>query len=430
MTEIVIIFCLILLNGLFAMAEMALVSIRKARLEIQAEKGDQKAKKALELSNKPDTFISTVQLGITLIGIMNGIFSGDHIKQNLVTKLQQYELTKAYANSLATFILVIIIAYFSLVFGELLPKRIGLSNPEKIAKLSAKPMQFVIIITYPFIWLLTKSSQLLAKIFNIKNKDTQVTEEEIKAIVAEGTEHGAIEEAEQEIIERVFHLGDRNITSLMTHRSDIIWLDINIQIKDTKTIISEDVHTVYPVCDGSIDNIKGIASIKDIYLAKPNQTVKDIMKPAMFVPETNSAYQVLEHFKKTKAHHCFIVDEYGSIEGMITFFDILEAIVGDTPQTGDEDYEIVEREDGSFLVDGQLSFYDLLSKFNKTEWLSDEDRNFDTVAGFILHEMQRIPATGDKLEWRELKFEIVDMDGHRIDKVLINIPPEVKENMH
>lgn len=429
MTEIVIIFCLILLNGLFAMAEMALVSIRKARLEIQAEKGDEKARKALDLSNKPDTFISTVQLGITLIGILNGIFSGEHIKQQLVAWLQQYDLTRHYAGTLATFIIVIIVAYFSLVFGELLPKRIGLSNPEKIAKLSAQPMRIVIAITFPFIWLLTKSSQLLVRLFGIKNKDNQVTEEEIKAIVAEGTEHGAIEEAEQEIIERVFHLGDRNITSLMTHRSDIIWLDLNTTVEEAKPAVIDDVHTVYPVCEGNIDNIKGMVSIKDIYISDPGTVISNIMKPATFVPETNSAYQVLEFFKKTKAHYCFIVNEYGSVEGMITFFDILEAIVGDTPETGDEDYKIIEREDGTLLVDGQLPFYDLLSRLNKTDWLNEGEGDFNTVAGFILHEMQRIPSTGDKIEWREIKFEVVDMDGHRIDKVLITVPEDIKEDM-
>jgi putative hemolysin len=215
----------------------------------------------------------------------------------------------------------------------------------------------------------------------------------------------------------------------MTHRSDIIWLNVNHTIEQVKPIISDAVHTVYPVCDGTIDNIKGMVSIKDIYLGKPKALIKDIMKPAMFVPEGNSAYQVLELFKKTKAHYCFIVDEYGSIEGMITFFDILEAIVGDTPETGDSDYEIVSREDGTLLVDGQLPFYDLLSRLNKTDWLTEEEKDFDTVAGFILHELQRIPATGDKLKWRELKLEIVDMDGHRIDKVLITVPEEIRENM-
>lgn len=429
MTEILIIIGLILLNGLFSMAEIALVSARKARLESQAAKGDTKARAALELANHPDTFLSTVQIGITLIGILTGIFSGQKITGDIAAWLQTYPAIAEYSNGIATVLVVIVVTYLTLVLGELLPKRIGLSKPEKIAKVVTKPMKVVSWITYPFIWLLTKSTNLLVKVFNLKGSDNQVTEEEIKAIISEGTEHGAIEEAEQEIIERVFHLGDRNITSLMTHRSDIVWLDIHTTVGEARSTIAEDLHTVYPVCDGKIDDIKGIVSIKDMYLEKPETPISKLMKPAQYVPENNSAYQVLEFFKSTKAHYCFIVDEYGSVEGMITFFDILEAIVGDTPETGDEEYELVEREDGTYLVDGQLSFYDLLSRLNKIEWLGEGERDFDTVAGFILNEMQRIPATGDRMEWKGIRFEIVDMDGHRIDKVLITLPDEVKEDM-
>jgi putative hemolysin len=429
MVEILIIIGLILINGLFSMAEIALVSARKARLEMQASKGDEKAKLALDLANHPDTFLSTVQIGITLIGILTGIFSGQKITSDIATWVHQFPALAAYSNGIATTIVVICVTYLSLVLGELLPKRIGLNNPEKIAKSAAKPMRVVSRITHPFIWLLTKSTNVIVKIFGLKGSDNSVTEEEIKAIISEGTEHGAIEEAEQEIIERVFHLGDRNITSLMTHRSDIIWLDLNAKVEDARPVIAEDVHTVYPVCDGNIDNIKGIVSIKDIYVSKPGTVISKIMKPAMYVPENNSAYQVLEFFKETKAHYCFIVDEYGSVEGMITFFDILEAIVGETPETGDKDYAIVEREDGTFLVDGQLPFYDLLSRLNKTEWMNEGEGDFDTVAGFILHELQRIPATGDHMQWKGVKFEIMDMDGHRIDKVLITVPRDIRENM-
>ncbi len=429
MTEILIIIGLILINGLFSMAEIALVSARKARLESQAAKGDEKAKQALKLANHPDTFLSTVQIGITLIGILTGIFSGKRLTEDLALWLQQFDSIAKYSDGIATTIVVILLTYLTLVLGELLPKRIGLARPEKIAKLSAKPMRVVSWITYPFIWLLTKSTNLLVKIFNLKRTDNQVTEEEIKAIISEGTEHGAIEEAEQEIIERVFHLGDRNITSLMTHRSDIVWLDINSTVAEAKAAITEQLHTVYPVCDGRIDDIKGIVSIKDMYVADPKAKISTLMKPAQYVPENNSAYQVLEFFKTTKAHYCFIVDEYGSVEGMITFFDILEAIVGDTPETGDDEYEVVEREDGTLLVDGQLPFYDLLSRLNKTEWMNEGERDFDTVAGFILNELQRIPATGDTMEWKRIKFEIIDMDSHRIDKVLITIPEDVKEEM-
>src|SRR6478736_3475079 len=425
MAEIFIILGLILLNGVFAMAEIALISSRKARLEAQAKKGDERAREALELANHPDKFISTTQIGITLIGILNGIFSGENIKGGLVDFFAQFESLKPYSNGLATTVVVIIITYFSLVLGELVPKRIGLSNPEGIAKALAAPMRVLTYITYPFIWFLTKSSTLLIRLFNIKKNDNNVTEEEIKAIISEGTEQGTIDEAEQEIIERVFHLGDRNITSIMTHRSDIVWFDVNDNEQLIKDKILLEPHSVYPICDGEIDNLKGIVSIKDLYITNDLTLFKHVMKPALFVPANNSAYVILEKFKETKMHSCFVVDEYGSVQGMITLNDILEAIVGDIPQPDMEDYEIVEREDGSFLVDGQITFYDFLTRFEKTEWMNEGEQEFDTLAGFILHKLERIPHTGDALEWEGFRFEIVDMDALRIDKILVIISPEV-----
>jgi putative hemolysin len=429
MVEIFIILGLILLNGVFSMAEIALVSARKARLEAQAHRGDKRAKEALELSNHPDTFLSTVQIGITLIGILLGIYSGEKLKSDLVGFLNGFESIKAYSDAAATAIIVVIITYFSLVFGELVPKRLGLSRPETIAKLLAGPMRFVSLITHPFIWLLTKSTNIIVKLFNIQAKDTQVTEEEIKAIISEGTEQGTIEEAEQEIIERVFHLGDRNITSLMTHRSDIHWFDINDNEISIKEKIVREPHSIYPVCEGDIDNIKGIISLKDLYVTNDLTLFKQIMKPALFVPENVTAYKVMEKFKEKRVHASFIVDEYGSILGMITLNDILEAIVGDLPEPDMEDYEITEREDGTFLVDAQIPFYDFLRSFEKTEWMNEGEQVFDTLAGFILHKLERIPQTGDKMDWQGFTFEIVDMDAQRIDKVLVIISEKLRDEM-
>jgi putative hemolysin len=419
MTEILIILFLVILNGLFSMAEIALVSARKARLEAQAVKGDEDAAKALKLANHPDTFLSTVQIGITLIGILTGIYSGDSFKQPLTDWLHQFDVIAKYSSAIATIIIVIIITYLSLVLGELVPKRIGLSNPEGIAKSVAGSMRFLSWLTFPIIWLLSKSSHLIVRLLNIKTNESQVTEEEIKAIISEGTEQGTIEEAEQEIIERVFHLSDRNITSLMTHRTDIEWIDGNKKIVDIRAALKDLIHSVYPVCEEDIDHIKGVVSIKDLFSADANATVFSIMKEAMYVPENNSAYQVLEKFKQTKIHQCFIVDEYGSVQGLMTLNDILEAIVGDIPQEEDEDYEIVKRADGSFLVDAQIPFYDFLSHFDKTEWMEKWEQDFNTLAGFIIHHLERIPKTGDLLKWESFHFEIVDMDNHRIDKVLV-----------
>lgn len=429
MVEILIILGLILLNGIFSMAEIALVSSRKARLESQAIKGDKSAKDALELAEKPDTFLSTVQIGITLIGILTGIFSGEALKTDLIEFLKRFEWLHPYLNITATAIIVVVVTYFTLVLGELVPKRIGLSRPETIAKLVARPMSILSKLTYPFVWLLSKSTYLAVKLLNIKPKDNQVTEEEIKAIISEGTEQGTIEEAEQEIIERVFHLGDRNITSLMTHRNDIVWFDLEKNEEKIKEKIIAEPHSVYPVCDGNIDEIRGVVAIKDLYIHENTTLLKEIMQPALFVPENNTAYQVLERFKETKIHCCFVVDEYGSLQGMITLNDILEAIVGEIPQVDTQDYEIREREDGTYFVDGQLPFYDFLSAFNKTEWMNEGEQEFDTLAGFILHQLERIPRTGDTMEWKGFKFEIADMDGHRIDKILVTISDDIKREM-
>lgn len=429
MTEILIIISLILLNGLFSMAEIALVSARKARLEAEANKGDNDSKAALDLANHPEKFLSTVQIGITLIGILTGIFSGEKIKATVVLWLQQFDAIKPYSNKLGTVLVVIIITYLTLVLGELLPKRIGLSNPETIAKIIAKPMRFISAITFPFIGLLNISTKALTSLLNIKPNNSQVTEDEIKAIINEGTEQGTIEEAEQEIIERVFRLGDRNITSLMTHRSDIVWLDADKTIGELKSKFEAGIFSVYPVCDGSIDNIKGSVSVKDLFVSNNSTPISSILKQPLYVPENNTAYQVLEKFKETKIHHCYIVNEYGSLEGMITLNDILEAIVGDIPEVNEEDYEIITRSDGSLLADAQIPFIDFLHKAGKGDWINDEGNyDFDTLAGFILHHTQKIPSTGEKIFWRGFEFEIIDMDKHRIDKILITQKEETEEN--
>ena len=418
--EIFILLGLILINGLFVMSEIALVSARKARLENMAAKGDELARRALELSNKPEVFLSAAQIGITLIAILTGVYSGERFSVYLVPFFKKISFLSDYAEGISLTIVVIIVTFLSILFGELIPKRFGLLRAEKISKLVAGPVLVFAKITHPFVWVLNKISNGFFFIFNIKKStDDAVTEEEIKTMISEGTEAGTIEEEEREIIERVFHLGDRNITSLMTHRSDIIWFDLEDNEDKIKEKIVSEPHSVYPICDGEIDNIKGIVSIKDLYVTDDRIKFREVMKPAMFVPENNSAYQLLEKFKQTKQHSCFIVDEYGTMQGLITLNDILEAIVGDIPQPDMTDYEVMEREDGSFLVDAQIPFYDFLSRFDKEQWMNEGEHEFDTLAGFILHELERIPHAGDKFDWKGFQFEIMDMDGHRIDKVLV-----------
>jgi putative hemolysin len=428
--EIIILLGLILVNGLFVMSEIALVSVRKGRLESMATKGDEAARRALDLSNTPEVFLSAAQIGITLIAILTGVYSGERFSIYLIPFFKSISFLSDYAETISITLVVIIVTFLSILFGELIPKRFGLLRAEKISKLVARPVLIFAKITHPFVWVLNKISNAFFYIFNVKkSKDDAVTEEEIKTMISEGTEAGTIEEEEREIIERVFHLGDRNITSLMTHRSDIIWFDLEDSEEKIKEKIITEPHSVYPICNGEIDNIKGIVSIKDLYITDDRVKFKDVMKPAMFVPENNTAYQVLEKFKQTKEHSCFIVDEYGTLQGLITLNDILEAIVGDIPQPDIIDYAVLEREDGSFLVDAQIPFYDFLSRFDKAAWMNEGEHEFDTLAGFILHELERIPHTGDKFDWKGFHFEIIDMDGHRIDKVLVNISEEIREEM-
>ncbi|MBL0057358.1 MAG: HlyC/CorC family transporter [Chitinophagaceae bacterium] len=430
MVEVVILLLLIIINGLLVMSEIALVSARKGRLEVLANKGDVKAKAALTLAENPEKFLSTAQIFITLIAILTGVYSGEKFGQYVQPYIEKIELLRPYAASVSTFIIVVIVTFLSIIFGELVPKRLGMLRAEKIARLVAGPMNFLSVITYPIVWLLSKISYLFFKLFNIKTaSDNSVTEEEIKAMITEGSEHGAIEEEEKEIIERVFHLGDRNITSLMTHRTDIAWFDVNDTVQDVKSRSEEIIYSSYPVCEGIIDNIRGTITVKDLLKARPDTLLKDLCKPALFVPENNTAYQLLEKFKETKIHSCFIVNEYGTLEGMITLNDILEAIVGDVPQTGQDEYEIIERADGTYLVDAQIPFYDFLSRFEKTEWMNEDDHDFDTLAGFVLHELEHIPKTGEMFEWRGFRFEIIDMDGQRIDKLLLTIPEGLKEDL-
>src|ERR1700749_2222782 len=286
MLDVIILLCLIFLNGLFVMAEIALVSARKSRLENLADNGDEKARSALKLAEKPELFLSTAQIGITLIAILTGFYSGEKFSAGLQPYLEKIPHIRNYAANISTALILIFVTLLSIIFGELIPKRIGLLRAEQIARLVAGPVRTLSLITHPIVWLLNNTSNLFFKFFNITpSSDGNVTEDEIKAIINEGTEQGTIEEAEQEIIERVFHLGDRNITSLMTHRSDTIWFDLHENEETMKEKIVREPHSVYPICDGDIDNIKGMVTIKDLYVTDDKTLFRDIMEPAIFIPE-------------------------------------------------------------------------------------------------------------------------------------------------
>lgn len=402
------------------MSEIALISARKNRLETAAKKGNTSAKTALDLANSPNKFLSTVQIGITLIGILTGIYSGDKITTDVETFFATYSITFHYAHSLAVGVVVVILTFFSLVFGELLPKRIGLNYPETIAKSVAVPMKIMSIVTAPFIWLLTTSTDFILKIFKIKpTADGKVTEEEIKAIIKEGTEVGEVQEIEQDIVERVFHIGDRKVNSLMTHRKSIVYLALDESYEELKAKILDELHSVYPVCNENLDEVIGVVLLKDLFanIEKGDFDLQKIMIEPVYFIEHTSAYKALENFKKSKIHYALVTDEYGVFQGIITLNDILEALVGDAADFSDEEYQLLAREDGTWLVDGQYSLHDFMTYFDLDDMLNDYE--VTTVSGLMITELGSIPKQGEKLIWNKLEFEVMDMDGVKIDKILI-----------
>ena len=418
--EIFIIFFLILLNGLFSMSEIALISARKNRLESSAKKGNQSAKIALALANSPNKFLSTVQIGITLIGILTGIYSGDKITTDVKIFVSSIEVLQPYASSIAVGIVVVVLTFFSLVLGELLPKRIGLNYPEKIAKMVAVPMKTVSIVTAPFIWLLTNSTEFLLKIMQIKpSADGRVTEEEIKAIIKEGTEGGEVQEIEQDIVERVFHIGDRKINSLMTHRKAVAMLPITADKEQVRAIILEEIHSTYPVYGEDSDDIVGVVSLKNIFANMESESfnLQKIITEASYMMEFTSAYKALEEFKKSNIKYAVVTDEYGVFQGMITINDILEALVGDASDFHKEEFRLIENPDGSWFIDGHYSLHDFLTYFELDELINDYE--VTTVSGLIMTELTHIPKEGEILVWQKMELTVVDMDGAKIDKVMV-----------
>ncbi len=409
------------------MSEIALISARKNRLETAAKKGNTSAKTALELANSPNKFLSTVQIGITLIGILTGIYSGEKVTENVRIFFEGFALTKPYSNSLSVGTVVVILTFFSLVLGELLPKRIGLNYPETIAKAVAVPMKVVSIVTAPFIWLLTVSTEFILDVFKIKpTADGKVTEEEIKAIIKEGTEGGEVQEIEQDIVERVFHIGDRKINSLMSHRKSVMYLSLEDNLETIKAQVLEELHSIYPVCEDNLDNVVGVVFLKDLFtnFEKKNQfDLRSICKEPVYFIEHTSAYKALEIFKKTKVHYALVTDEYGVVQGIITLNDILEALVGDAAEFYEEEFQLIAREDGSWLVDGHYSLHDFLTYFDMDDLINDYD--VTTVSGLIMTELSYIPKVGEKLIWNKMELEVMDMDGIKIDKVLVRSLKEI-----
>ncbi len=404
------------------MSEIALVSSRRFTLESAARKGNKNARKALDLAANPNTFLSTVQIGITLIGILTGIFSGEKLTTDLVTYLNKISYFTPYSETLAVVIIVIILTYFSIVFGELLPKRIGLAFPEAIATLVARPMNILSSITKPFIWLLAKTNDFFLSLFGIKEKrDGIITEEEIKSIIAESTSGGEIQEIEEDIVKRVFALGDRKTGELMTHRSDLIYIDIDDDLEEIRRKVEQEPHSVYPVIDKSPDNLLGTVSVNQIFTKSFSNDalhLKDLLLPPQYVHENLSAYKALEKFKEHKLHMVMVVDEYGSIEGALSITDVFDELIGNLSlNLISADFTIVQRDETSWLADGQYQYYEFVNYFQLSD--AEEPDGFTTLGGLILKHLNHYPVTGKRIIWRNFELEVIDMDGTRIDKVLI-----------
>lgn len=427
--EIIIVLVLIVLNGIFALSEFALVSAKKTRLRQRAEEGDTRAATALKLANDPTPFLSTIQIGITLVGIFAGAFGGATIAEELASYLQEIPALVPYSDALSIALVVLVITYLTLIFGELVPKRLALNNAEAIASHVAKPMFFLSFIAKPLVFILSHSTETVLRLMRVrKTTGPPVTEEEIKIMLEEGTKAGVFERAELNMIEGVFDIGDRRVESLMTHRTDIIALDLDDPVGENLRKMIESGRSSFPAYERDLDDVVGMVSVKDI-LAKlvESGTVNiraSVTKP-LFIPEAITVLKLLESFKETGVHVALITDEYGSIQGIITLHDILEAIVGDVHTLGEPvETQVMAREDGSWLIDGDTSIEKLKEVLSVDSFPGEKEGYYRTIAGLIMFILQRIPKTGDHIELRGLRYEVVDMDGNRIDKVLATRVPE------
>ena len=428
--EAFIILLLIFINGVFSMAEIAMISSRKSKLNAEASNGDKAARAAVRISSDPDKFLSTVQMGVTLVGILTGIFSGDSLARDFASLLTSLGIGAGTASVLSKGIIVFIVMFLSILLGELIPKRIAMSNPEKVAKALAGLMRFVSWTASPVVWLLAKSTALCAKALGIKERESKVTEDEIKSIIEEGKDEGEVSPVEQDIVERVFTLGDLSVSTIMTLRDDIVWLDLEMTEDEFIKTIESTIFEQYPVVDGDIDHVVGVLSIKDYVTAlrkDKHLDLKKMMKEAHYVHENMSIYTVLEYMKSERIHRALVCDEFGGLEGIISLKDIFDALVGNmAPQELMKEPDIIARKDGEgWLVDGQCSIYDFLSHFDLGENMEDYD--FSTVGGLLLENLQHVPKSGEKTEWQGFSFEVADMDGARIDKIIVKKLPDIEK---
>ncbi|GET35931.1 hemolysin family protein [Microseira wollei] len=427
--DLLIVFLLILANAGFVMSELAIVSSRKVRLQQMAERGDAKARVALDLSNSPNQFLAIVQVGITLLAIVSGAFGEETIAKRLRVVLELIPGIKPYSNAIASIIAVLIITYLTLIIGELVPKRLALNNPEPIAAAVAIPMRMLAKIAAPVVHLLSASTDVVVRLLGMKpSGDPEVTEEEIRVLIEQGTEEGTFEAAEQDIVERVFDLNDRPVSALMTPRPEIVWLDLDDSIEVNRKKLIDSDHSRVLVCQGELDSVLGVLEVTDLLsrslAGEPLDLTLSLHRP-LYVPESTRGLKVLEMFKQSGTHIVLVVDEYGVIQGLVTLNDILIELVGDIPSVYQpEEPQAVQREDGSWLLDGMLSVDDFFKLFNMEDLPGRQKGNYHTMGGFVMTHLGRIPIASDHFELGGFRFEVMDMDGNRVDKILVMPLPQ------
>ena len=422
-TKILIVFLLVLANSIFVMSELAIISARKARLQQLANRGSKKARIALEIASSPNQFLATVQIGITMLAIISGAFGESVISDKITPLLKFIPGLSSRADLIASAIAVIIITYFTLVIGELVPKRIALNHPEAIANIVAIPMQTLAKLTLPVVFILDFSTDKILFLLGVRpSTEPQVTEEEIKVLIEQGTEEGTFEEAEQDMVERVFRLDDIPVSAIMTPRPEIEWLDLEDSITQNRDKIIENGYSRYPVCQEELDNVLGIIPVTDLLARSLSGEAIDFtigLRQPLFVPENTNGLKVLELFKQTGIHMALVVDEYGVIQGLVTLNDVMVEIVGDVPTFDDDEPQAVRRDDGTWLLDGMLSIDDFCDLFDIQEFSPEDRGNYQTLGGFVMTQLGRIPVATDNFEWQNMRFEVMDMDGNRVDKVLV-----------
>ena len=427
--EILFLFLLIFLNGLFAMSEIAIVSSRRVRLVQMAEGGNVGAQRALQLSSEPTRFLSSVQVGITSIGILNGAIGEAAVVTRLNGWFEQVPTLAPYAHPLAMSTMVVVLTYVSLIVGELVPKRLALTHPELIASIIARPMQILATAGRPLVLLLSVSTEAILRLLRVRQvKQPAVTVEEIKVLVEQGAEEGVFEPTEQELVTNVLNLDQRHVGSVLTPRSDVVYLDVRDSLETNREKLRGAQLNVLPLCDGGLDRVRGFVRATKVLGQVLGTNVMDLpslAEPALYVPETMTLMKLLEQFKRMHLPLALVVDEFGDVEGLVTLTDVIAAIVGDLPSEPGEEPTIVKREDGSWLMDGSLDIDTVLRTLDDDSWLTDEDRqHYHTLGGLAMLALGRVPRTGDLFERGSYRFEIVDMDGNRVDRLLVSRKPQ------